>query len=457
MKKVRRILCGVLAVLMLAGCGTVQPEPENGQGGGVAVDLTRYAVKETVYPAYPEQPRYEDFAGKDGEIDWDGYDAAWEKYTAAMEEIGKLDAKSDSAAVTAFTEKTLGSIFTDSENRVYSPVSLYVALGMLTELADGDTKRQVMDLLGAADGESLRQTVHDLWLGVYTDDGRSVCRLANGAFLRENAEVKQAAVDTLADSYFASSYRVPMGTETANKAIASWLNRNTGGLLSEEAGNLRTDTDDLLRLYNTIYYKSSWWDAFESSDTKQDTFTAADGSKQTVDFMHRADDGGYRRGDDYTASYRRLRFGTMTFVLPDEGVTPESLLQREGFLTDLNGEYSAANVVWSLPKFDVKSSTDLSDILQSLGITDAFDGDKADFTPLTDSGAAVSGVMQAARVKIDEDGVEAAAYTEIVVADTAMMEQPPTVEMNLNRPFLFVIFNNDDVPLFIGTVQTLEA
>ena len=63
--------------------------------------------------------------------------------------------------------------------------------------------------------------------------------------------------------------------------------------------------------------------------------------------------------------------------------------------------------------------------------------------------------MQAARVKIDEEGVEAAAYTEISVNDSAPMEPPSVVEMNLNRPFLFVIFSDDDVPLFVGTVQTM--
>ena len=455
MKRVRAICCAVLAGLILAGCA-VQPQTDNKRGGGAAVDLTKYVVKEAAYPAYPKEPRFEDYFDENGEGDWDAYDAAYTEYREALQKLGKLDAEPDGGAVLAFADRTLGKIFADSENRVYSPISLYVALSMLTEMTAGETKQQVMELLSAADSETLRQTVRDLWMSVYLDDGRSVCRLANGAFLRENADVKQEAVDALADWYYASSYRVPMGTEEADKAIAGWLNQNTGGLLSQETGNIRTDGNDLLRLYNTIYYKSGWQDAFKSSRTKQDTFTAADGSAQRVDFMHRTESGGYRKGDGYTAAPRYLRYGRMVFVLPDEGVTPESLLQRQGFLTELTGDYSAAELVWSVPKFDVKSSTGLNEALQALGVTDAFDGTKADFTPLTDNGAVVDSVMQAARVKIDEDGVEAAAYTEIVAADSAMMEMPPTVEMELDRPFLFVIFDNNNVPLFVGTVNTLE-
>lgn len=454
MKRVRAICCAVLAGLMLAGCA-VQPQTDNKRGGGAAVDLTKYVVKETVYPAYPKEPRFEDYSDENGEGDWDAYDAAYTEYREALQKLGKLDAEPDGGAVLAFANRTLDKIFADSENRVYSPISLYAALSMLTEMTAGETKQQVMELLGAADSETLRQTVCDLWMSVYLDDGRSVCRLANGAFLRENADVKQEAVDALADWYYASSYRVPMGTEEADKAIAGWLNQNTGGLLSEETGNIRTDGNDLLRLYNTIYYKSGWQDAFKSSQTKQDTFTAANGAKQKTDFMHRTESGSYRKGDGYTAAPRSLNYGRMVFVLPDEGVTPESLLQRQGLLTELTGDYNAAELVWSVPKFDVKSSTELNGVLQALGATDAFDMAEADFTPLTDNGAFLSSAMQAARVKIDEEGVEAAAYTEIVCADSAMMEVPPTVEMDLDRPFLFVIFDNSNVPLFVGTVNTM--
>ena len=454
MKRWKAAACAVLAGVMLAGCGTEKVGCQT-ERPAAAVDLTQYAVKEAAYPAYPAEPRFEDYFDENGEGDWDAYDAAYTEYREALQKLGKLDAEPDGGAVLAFANRTVGKIFADSENRVYSPISLYVALSMLTEMTAGETKQQVMELLGAADSEMLRQQNKDLWIGVYTDDGRSVCRLANGAFLRENADVKREAVDALVDWYYASTYRVPMGTAAADEAIAGWLNQNTGGLLSQETREIQTEVDNLLRLYNTIYYKSSWHDAFESSRTREDVFTAANGAKQKTEFMHRTESGSYRKGDGYTAAPRSLNDGRMVFVLPDEGVTPESLLQRQGLLTELTGDYNAAELVWSVPKFDVKSSTGLNEALRSLGVTDAFDGTKADFTPLTDNGAVVDSVMQAARVKIDEDGVEAAAYTEIVANDSAMMEIPPTVEMELDRPFLFAIFDYNNVPLFVGTVNTV--
>ena len=453
MKRMRAILCGVLAALMLAGCGGVEVITCQSERPAPAADLTQYAVREAAYPVFPKEPVYEDYIDENGEGDWDAYDAAYSEYREALQKLGKGE-RPDDSAVRRFADQTAAEIFTGRENTVYSPISLYAALGMLTELTDGETRQQVMALLSAADTEALRQQINRLWISVY-QDGDTVCRLANAAFAREDADVKQAAVDALAEWYFASSYRVPMGTEEADEAIASWLNQQTGGLLSEETGNVHTERENLLRLYNTIYYKAGWLDAFESGQTGTDTFTAADGSKQQVDFMHRTGEGTYRKGEGYTAAPKSLKYGRMVFVLPEEGVTPESLLQREGFLSELAEGYEGARVIWSVPKFDVKSSVDLKAILKALGVTDAFDAAKADFTPLTDGDAVVSSVMQAARVKIDEEGVEAAAYTEISVKDSAPMEPPSVVEMNLNRPFLFVIFSDDDVPLFVGTVQTI--
>ena len=148
----------------------------------------------------------------------------------------------------------------------------------------------------------------------------------------------------------------------------------------------------------------------------------------------------------------------MTFYLPDEGVTVEELWQQENFLgEELAVPTHVVRVNWSVPKFDLHDSLKLNDALQALGVTDAFDENKADFAPLTEQPAYVKSVNQAARVKIDEEGVEAAAYTEVDTnAAAAPPQEMPEEEMNLNRPFLFVIWK-DGVPLFVGAVQTMEG
>ena len=413
-KRARAILCGVLAALMLAGCGSSEME--------------EYVIAEAGMPT----------------------------------RMRKTEDRVDTETLQRFSDETAAAFFIGDRNAVYSPVSLYAALGMLTELTDGETKQQVMDLLGVSDSEALRQWTKALWQQLCYDEQDSALRLGNAAFLNENMAFHKESLDVLAEDYYASSYQLPMGSKAADKAIAAWLDQQTNDLLAEDTGAIKTKEIDLLRLYNTIYYKAAWRAEFSGGATEKDIFTAADGTEQRTDFMHISLAGSpVARGEGYRRASLYLKDGgRMTFYLPDEGVTVEELLQRENFLQeaeDLLVDALEVRVNWSVPKFDIHASLELNDALRALGVTDAFDKAAADFTPLTDTGAVVSSVMQAARVRIDEEGMEAAAYTEIIVEPTAA-EPPPCSEeeMNLNRPFLFAIWK-DGAPLFVGTVQTMEG
>lgn len=410
MKKVRRILCGALAALLLAGCGS-------GAAG-------EYAIVETGYPARTQ----------------------------------KTEERADTEELVRFSSETAAKIFAEGENTVYSPVSLYMALGMVTELTEGQTKRQVTNLLGVSDSEALRQWTQSLWRQLYRDEKDSALWLGNAAFLNEAMTFHKEPLEVLAEDYYASSYGLPMGTSGADKAIAAWLDRQTNDLLTDDTGAIRTEKRDLLRLYNTIYYKAAWQAEFFGGATAEDIFTAADGTEQKTDFMHISIEGSpVARGEGYRRASLYLKDGgEMTFYLPDEGVTVEELLQRENLLGELLPvDEWVVQVNWSVPKFDLHDSLKLNDALQALGVTDAFDENKADFTPLTEQPAYVESVNQAARVKLDEEGIEAAAYTEV---DTNAAAAPPQElaeeEMNLNRPFLFVIWK-DGAPLFVGAVQTM--
>ena len=131
MKKVRRILCGALAALLLAGCF----------GGNKETEVITAATNE-------ERVAYLEALG-------------WQVEPQPIE------------------------ILPAGENAVYAPVSLYLSLGMLTELTEGRTKEQVTELLGVSDSETLRQWTQSLWRQLYCDEKDSALWLGNAAFLNE--------------------------------------------------------------------------------------------------------------------------------------------------------------------------------------------------------------------------------------------------------------------------------
>jgi len=420
--------------------------------------LLDYTIEQAEYPAYPQFVNPENYYKADGAWDHEAYHQAEKEARQAIAAMGKGKG-GDHAALLTFADKTAGRVRLSrgGENGVFSPVSLYTAMAMLAELCTGRSREQVLAAMGAGELEAMRAAVHQLWIDSYCESGVVTSRMGSSVWLNEQVSYHAETLRTLAEHYFASSYRVAMGTDAAGRAIGAWINEQTGGLLSDEADNIRTEAMTLLQLYTTIYFKARWENIFPAERTEKDLFRLADGTTLECDFMHRSGKGACRRGEGYTAAMLPFAAGGgyMTLCLPDEDVLLSELLQRDTLVSELRQMDEYGNIIhWTVPKFDVSSSIGLNNTLQELGVQAAFDAQAADFTPLTDVPAFLSNVRPAARVKVDEEGVEAAAFTEMAVCTASL--PMGEVEMRLDRPFLFAIYDAGGLPLFVGTVQNPE-
>ena len=164
----------------------------------------------------------------------------------------------------------------------------------------------------------------------------------------------------------------------------------------------------------------------------------------------------------------------MWFILPDEGYSVDQLLDSgEAMKVLLSPKYdqcddggSVVREGWphqkylqinlSMPKFDVSSDLDLIGGLKQLGVTDVFDPGVSNFAPLeasTDDPLYVGKAQHAARVKVDEEGCEAAAYTVLMVYCGAAAPPSDEVDFILDRPFLFAVTGDSGLPLFTGVVN----
>ena len=139
----------------------------------------------------------------------------------------------------------------------------------------------------------------------------------------------------------------------------------------------------------------------------------------------------------------------MDFLLADKGLTGD---QQDYAWPD----QKVAQINLSMPKFDVSSDLDLSEGLKSLGVTDVFDSSVSNFDPLgasTDDPLYVSQAQHAARVKVDEEGCEAAAFTVVTMNPTSAAPPNDEVDFTLDRPFLFAVTGDSGLPLFTGVVN----
>lgn len=348
------------------------------------------------------------------------------------------------------------------ENAVLSPVNIYMALAMLAELTDGESRAQLLDLTGAQNIEAVREQAQAIWRACSMDVEEIQCVLASSIWLRDDLGFVQSTMDTLANTYYASSYRGEMGSGEINRAIQSWLNEQTRGLLEEQAAAIETDPLTVLLLATTIYYSAQWTDEFNEELNYTDVFHAPSGDVDT-EYMYTGRFMDYYSGEGWGAVRLSLRGGNgMWFILPDEDVSVDALLEDDDVMRLMSageadeGEY--VRVYFSVPKFDIASQLDLTEGLMELGVTDVFDPDVSDFTPMTtdtDVPIYVSEATHAARVKIDEEGVEAAAFT-VLDAPTSMAPSDEEIYFTLDRPFLFAISSQDGLPLFAGVVNRPE-
>lgn len=452
----KRVLSLALAAaLLLAGCAGGAGEP-----GRKEPEKMSYALAEPVYPEFPKQPVMPQEGPEGG---WEAYMEAYDKYMDALTALRGENSnvtEAEHAALAAFAARSTPLVLPEGtgKNAVYSPLSLWSALSMLAQCAEGESRRQVLDAIGADSVDLLQEQVSQIWRSLYTDDGQSALILANSIWLNSGMEgaYVQETLDALAQKYYAGAYAVPMGEPEADRAVTDWVSKQTNGLIGGDQPVVQTDADILALLASSLYYKAGWRDKFQPEGTKEDVFTDAAGNETKVDFMHKTVDDDFIRRDGYQAARLTTSLGEMVFILPDEGTAPESLLQDPDFLSRLEFYGDAATwgeVQWSVPKFDVNSGLDLKGALTSLGITDLLVPEKADLSTLTDLPAYLSDAKQLARVKVDEEGVEAAAVTIISVKNFNLPPQPTEVcVMDLDRPFLFVI-RTQDIPLFIGIVN----
>lgn len=355
-------------------------------------------------------------------------------------------------ALRQFTLRTAPSILTEgSGNRIYSPASLYEAMAMLAETTGGNTRAEILSALGRNSLNEAETAAASLFHSCYyrSDTGRRA--MANSLWLDSGFSYRKEPVEALANTLYASVFHADLGTEEADDAIAAWIDRNTGGKLGGKAS--KTTPNTALVLLNTLYFYAEWQDRFHEEMTSPAPFYT-DGGPVETDFMN----SGARSteilyADRYTAAFLPFKEqGRMVFILPDEGVSPEELLATPDELASAlaspwSSPWQSQVIRFHVPKFSFTADLDLNEALQALGIHSAF-AEGADFSPLSGDDLQVSCVRQAATVSIDENGCEAAAFTEILTAGSAKPSE--ILDLHLNRPFLFAVVGEDNLPLFIG-------
>ena len=397
--------------------------------------ITAYAVAVASEPRMMERPDLDDYK------DREKWKSDYEMWDAERNLRNETVIQAKSILNLFFTDGNIQFLQTESnENKLWSPVNAYIGLAMATELTEGETRRQILELFGTEDTEILRKQVSAIWESVYQDNSNEVCVLANSLWLENGLQYNQEAMDDIAYHYYASVYQGDLGSSNTNKDIAAWINNNTGKFLQDSTKSIELSPETIMALYSTLYFQAKWSDEFSKSNNTEGVFHMQDGDTQAVYMNKKLKQMNYYWGENFSAVHLSLKNGSrMWFILPDEGMTVNDVLNDGSYMGMLlsneweDCKYMKVNL--SVPKFDVASTMDLSEGLKIMGVPNVFSENVAEFTKLTtDSPIYLTGANQSVRVQIDEEGVKAATYIELPGAgSTAPPEE--IIDFVLNRPF----------------------
>ena len=347
----------------------------------------------------------------------------------------------------------------EDKNVLVSPISVLYALAMTANGANGNTLTQMETVLG--------MPVSDLnaYLKVYADalpEGEKYkLSIANSIWFtdKDSFTVLPEFLQTNANYYNAGIYETPFD-ESARKEINKWVEENTDGMIEDILDNISSDA--VMYLVNALAFDAQWQDIYTDRQVRDALFTTENGEEQEIELMY-SEESRYLEDADATGFLKYYADAKYAFValLPNEGVTVQEYLNTLSGerLTELLANPQEGIVNAAIPKFESEYAIDLGEVLQTMGMTDAFDMDTADFSGLgayTDGNIYISRVIHKTYIAVDERGTKAGAATAVEMEVGGAMPQDPK-QVYLDRPFVYMIIDCEaNLPLFIGTVMNMQ-
>uniref|UniRef100_G1PX46 Serpin B8 n=1 Tax=Myotis lucifugus TaxID=59463 RepID=G1PX46_MYOLU len=346
----------------------------------------------------------------------------------------------------------------NSQNVFLSPLSISSALAMVFMGAKGDTATQMSQQNSIFENDRLVKATQKIayarhfatHVRVYRNINRSdtqyLLRTANRLFGEKTCDFLPAFKESCQKFYQAELEELSFAkdTEECRKHINDWVAEKTEGKISEILGVGTVDPLTKLVLVNAIYFKGRWKEQFDRKHTRGMPFKVNQ-EKKTVQMMFKHDKFKMGSVEEVKSQVLELPYVgeelSMVILLPDEDIdlaVVEKALTYEKFRAWTDPEnMSEIKVQVFLPRLKLEKSYDLESFLRSLGMTDAFEEAKADFSGMsTKKNVPVSKVAHKCFVEVNEEGTEAAAATAVVRNSRCCRIEP---RFCADHPFLFFI------------------
>ena len=378
--------------------------------------------------------------------------------TSDTPEIKDIDLSENSSGKAEEAVYNLGQAILNAnikkDNIMVSPVSIERALTMAMDGADGTTRDEIFKALYGSLSGDVASELTELYKTFDVGDEESFV-IANSIWTNsDNSIVLDPEYEkTVSEKYGALATSLPFSDSSSVDKINSWVAQKTHDQIKSIINELN-DGHNMV-LVNTTYFKSNWYNEFSPSMDKL-SFTNADGSTVKVASMRSYGDDIYIKTKGYEGFKKGYTNGFYyVALLPGKGQAAADVLNNLSYEDVANAASEPAILNLTLPSYESDYEVELSDTLKALGVTEAFT-DQAQFDRMCNDSSRISSVVHKTHIKLDEKGTEASAATSVIMATTTSIQEKPIVDLVFDRPFVYYIFNQNDVPVFMGVVNSLK-
>lgn len=343
------------------------------------------------------------------------------------------------------------------KNTLISPLSVMVALSMAANGADNKTLTEMEKVIGGNFNIEEINEYLSTYLNNLPSSKDAKFNFANSLWFNNSEDfvINKDFLTANANYYNASQYMTNFDNQTV-KDINNWVKQHTDGDINKIIDDI--EEDDLCYIINALTFDAEWENKYEKSDTFNMQFKRYDGSFTSVPTMSSTETK-YIEDDKSIGFIKDYKGKQYSFVaiLPNEDVDIFeylSSLTGEKFINLLKNVKNES-VKALLPKFSYEYQVLMNDQLIDMGMTTAFNPNKADFSKLGTSkeNIFISKVLHKAFINVDEDKTKASAVTIIGMKDASA---PMEKFVRLDRPFIYAIVdNNTNLPIFLGTIIDL--
>ena len=370
--------------------------------------------------------------------------------TIEVETTKKSTLKSDRERLTQPLDPTLvsalkdfsshsASLLFDNNNHIYSPLSFYLAMSMVTPMAQDETKLQLQEFL-----RNVTINMDDIEILNFHNEVGTLS-LANSIWLQNDRPFNEDLMRQISDDFYASIYSVDFQNADTPKQMNDWINRMTYDFIKEVKVDTRPNM--IMSLINTIYLKDEWLEPFDKSNTQSNSFYPTPQTNINLSFMNEINEFHYQNSEEFEMVSKPLANGSIVqFVLPTDDLP--SILNLETLSNIMKFDTTLQQLALSVPSFDIDGDYSLIDLSKDMGLTLPFEGGLYPYD--NDNQVMIDVIKQQARLGVDESGIEAAAYTQVGVVES-MAPEPPQLTVTFDRPFLIIITSPQEIPLFMGT------